>query len=237
MLCWPSAPIIISAWRTVPSRNCTDGFPLDVPRAGGEARCTSALNITSAPARVAASCKILWRSLYCSRMDQYVMPKSQPDDLDTRASCKTWHHFLGLQALPTQGIRSACRSQLSRELVSRQEVRKARHSDGEQTYNPRDSSLHVREMPFSLFPPRDPIPRVFLSRLVEGVYPRRVPPTSSFSREREPYDQTRQDQWQSTVQRRLEGLRIYTPGAGPKKLTTTNDNDIQLERCQPPSRL
>ncbi len=127
MLCWPSAPIIISAWRTVPSRNCTDGFSLDVPRAGGEARCTSALNITSAPARVAASCKILWRSLYCSRMNQYVMPKSQPDDLDTRASCKTWHHCLGLRALPTQGIRSTCRSQLSRELASRQEVRKARH--------------------------------------------------------------------------------------------------------------
>jgi hypothetical protein len=77
VLCWPSAPIIRSASRTVPSDNCTDGLSRDVwavgPRPdfeGGEAEHTLVLNITWAPARTAALYKMSLRSLNCDRVNE-----------------------------------------------------------------------------------------------------------------------------------------------------------------------
>jgi hypothetical protein len=102
------------------------------------------------------------------------------------------------------------------------------------TYNPRDLSLLVGDVPASLFPPPDPIPPVFSSRLAECVCPPGVPQTRGFSREHGPYDRTKQDQGQWIVQRWLEALNRYTPDTGhEKEQTTPDDDDIQLEWSQP----
>ena len=86
----------------------------------------------------------------------------------------------------------------------------------------------------SLFPPRDPNPQVFSSRLAEGVCPQGGRQTWDSSRERELYDRTKQDQEQWIVQQWLEGLNRYTADTGDERgRTTANDDNIELERSQP----
>ena len=79
VLCWPSAPMIKSVSRTVPSIKCTDGLShngeddeLSEPSEGlegqgGSAKATLVSNITRAPALTTAAYKISCRSLNCVR--------------------------------------------------------------------------------------------------------------------------------------------------------------------------